>query len=210
VGGVQILATIKNRLKFIQGKEFMRIGIIAEEDLTQKVLAGLKNNFAVSGLGRSLDVLLDKGVDAFATVSTVADLDRVGMVTEMNAGTLSGTTAVDVEDFGMAWSNALGRLLTDPANKSGPQRYRATNGKGLLCEAVEISIIDSGGAMSTLKVVASRIMTLQVANAGRRTKSKAQVIGNVGGLGFGPDMAVEAFVHAVHGLGLRMRGRDAY
>ena len=64
--------------------------------------------------------------------------------------------------------------------------------------------------MSTLKVVASRIMTLQVANAGGRTKSKAQVISNVGGLGFGPDMVVKAFVHVVHGLGLRMRGRDAY
>ena len=64
--------------------------------------------------------------------------------------------------------------------------------------------------MSTLKVVASRIMTLQVANAGGRTKNKAQVIGNVGGLGFRPDMAVEAFIHVVHGLGLRMRGQDAY
>ena len=60
--------------------------------------------------------------------------------------------------------------------------------------------------MSTLKVVASRIMTLQVANVGGRTKNKAQVIGNVGGLGFGLDMAIEAFVHTVHGFGLRMRG----
>jgi hypothetical protein len=59
--------------------------------------------------------------------------------------------------------------------------------------------------MNTLKVVASRIMTLDVANVGGRSNCKAQDIGNVGGLGFGPDMAVEAFIHAVHGFGLRMR-----
>jgi hypothetical protein len=58
--------------------------------------------------------------------------------------------------------------------------------------------------MSTLEVVASRIMALEVANAGGRLKSKAYVIGNVGGLGFGPDMAVVAFIHAVHGFGLRI------
>ena len=59
----------------------------------------------------------------------------------------------------------------------------------------------------TVEVVASWIMTLEVATAGGRTKSKAQVNGNVCGLGFGPDMAVIA---VVHGFGLRMRGRDAY
>ena len=79
--GIQLLATIKNGFKFFQGKELMRNSIIAEEELTHKVLACLKNNFAVSGLGRSLDVLLDKGVDALATISAVADLNRVAMVT---------------------------------------------------------------------------------------------------------------------------------
>ena len=34
------------------------------------------------------------------------------------------------------------------------------------------------------------------------------IIGDIGGPGFGPNMAVIAFVHAVHGFGLRMRGRD--
>jgi hypothetical protein len=51
------------------------ITIIAEEELTHKVLVGLKNNSAMSGLGRLLDVLLDKGVDALAAISAVADLD---------------------------------------------------------------------------------------------------------------------------------------
>jgi hypothetical protein len=36
------------------------ITIIAVEELTHKVLAGLKNNFAMSGLGHWLDMLLDK------------------------------------------------------------------------------------------------------------------------------------------------------
>ena len=91
----------------------MRISIIAEEELTHKVLAGFKNNFAVSGLGRSLHVLLDKGVVALATIFAVADLDRVVMVAEMNARMLSGGIAVDVEDFGVAWGNARGRLFTN-------------------------------------------------------------------------------------------------
>jgi hypothetical protein len=59
VGGIQLLATIKYRLKFFQQKQLMRITIIAEEELTHNVLARIKNNFSVSGLGRSFHVLLD-------------------------------------------------------------------------------------------------------------------------------------------------------
>jgi hypothetical protein len=86
VRGIQLLATIKNGFRFFQGKELMRNNIIAEEELTNKVLAGLKNNFAVSGLGRSVDVLLQDGVDAFATISAIANLHWMLMRTEMNAG----------------------------------------------------------------------------------------------------------------------------
>ena len=133
---------IKNKLKFFQGKEFMRISIIAEEELTQKVLVGLKNNFIVSGLGRLLDVLLDEGVDALAAISAVADLDRVAIVTKRNACTQSGVIAVDVEDFGMARCNAHRGLLKDPAHKNRAQRQGTTHGKGLLCEAIEFNIIE--------------------------------------------------------------------
>ena len=76
----------------------------------------------MSGMGCSLDVLLQKGVDALATISAIADLDKVAMVPKMNAGTLSGTVAVDVEDYGITCGNALGRFLTHSANESGPQR----------------------------------------------------------------------------------------
>ena len=49
-------------------------------------------------------------------------LTGVAMATEMNAGTLSGTIAVDVEYFGMVWGNVFGRFLIDSTNNSGPQR----------------------------------------------------------------------------------------
>ena len=75
MGGIQVLATIKNGFKFFQGKELMRISIIAEEEFSHNVFVGLKNNFPVNGLGRSLDVLLDKRVDALATISAVANPD---------------------------------------------------------------------------------------------------------------------------------------
>ena len=47
-----------------------------------------------------------------------------------------------------------------------------TNGKRLLCEAVEINIIDQGGAMSTLEVIAKRILALEVANASGGAKKQ--------------------------------------
>ena len=49
---------------------------------------------------------------------------------------------------------------------------------------------------------------MEVANTTGGAKNKADVIGDIGGLGLSPNMAVIAFVHAVHGLGLLMRGRD--
>jgi hypothetical protein len=36
----------------------MRITIVSKEELTNKIFAGFKDDFAMSGLGRSLDVLL--------------------------------------------------------------------------------------------------------------------------------------------------------
>ena len=68
----------------------MRISVIAEEELTHKVFGGLKNNFAVSGLGSALDDFLEKGVDALTAISAIACLNGVEMVAQMNAGTLNG------------------------------------------------------------------------------------------------------------------------
>ena len=133
-------------------------------------------------------------------------LTRVTMVANMNARSLNGIIAVDVEDFGNAWCNALGRLLVNLAHYSGEGRHGTTNEEKLLNEAIKFNVIDVGGTMNTLEVVALRILALKVANAGGRAKNKAYVILNVGGLGFNLDMAVVTFVHAVHGFGLCLRG----
>jgi hypothetical protein len=207
---MQLLASIKNGLKFFQRKELMRIIMIAEEEVTHEVLAGLNNNFFVSRLRRSFHVLLDLGVYALATISEVAYLDWVAVVAQMNACTLSGVIAVDVEDFGVAWGNARGRLLTNSTHESGAQRQETTKGNGFFCEAVKISIIDRGGAMSTLEVITKKILALEMANARSGAKNNAHVIGDIGGLDFGSDITVIAFVHAIQGFGLCMRGREAY
>jgi hypothetical protein len=116
VRGIQLLATIKNGFKFFQGKGLMRNNIIAEEELTHKILACLKNNFTVSGLGRSLDVLLEKCIDTLPAVSVVSNLHWMLMSTEMNACFLRGLLPMDVEDFRLAKSNGFGRLFADLAN----------------------------------------------------------------------------------------------
>lgn len=48
-----------------------------------------------------------------------------------------------------------------------------TNGKKLIGEAIEFNIIDQGGTMSTLEVVAIRILALEVANTSGGEKNKA-------------------------------------
>ena len=75
-------------------------------------------------------------------------------------------------------------------------------------ETIKINIIYSGGPISMLEVTALRIWTLEVANASGRAEREAHVIGDIGGLSLSPNMAVIAFVHAFHGFGFCMRGRD--
>ena len=62
--------------------------------------------------------------------------------------------------------------------------------------------------MSTLEVVAQRILALEVANASGGAKNKAHVIADISGLDLGPNMDAIAFVHVVYGFGLCMRGQD--
>lgn len=63
-----------------------------------------------------LDMLLDEGVHMFAAISIIADVDGVTMVAKMNACPLSGIFVVDVEGFGNAWCNALGRFNANLAH----------------------------------------------------------------------------------------------
>jgi hypothetical protein len=56
----------------------------------------------VSGLVPLLDVLLDEGVNMLAAIHAIADLDWMTIIANMNARSLSGIIAMDVEDFGNA------------------------------------------------------------------------------------------------------------
>jgi hypothetical protein len=88
VEGIQLLAPIKNGLKFFQREILMRITIITEEEITHKGLAGFKGDYTMTGLGRSLYVFLDEGIDALRVISVVADLDGMVMIAQINARTL--------------------------------------------------------------------------------------------------------------------------
>jgi hypothetical protein len=69
------------------------------------------------------------GINAFAAIPAITDLDEVMMIAKMNARPLSGIIVVDVEDFGIEWCNAFGRLLADLAHWSGKSRDGTINGK---------------------------------------------------------------------------------
>jgi len=76
--------------------------IFRKEELTNNVLAGFKDDLAVRGLRRTLNVLLEKCIDTLPTVSAVPNLDWMLMSTDMNAGSLGGILPMDVEDFCIA------------------------------------------------------------------------------------------------------------
>ena len=61
------------------------------------------------------------------------------MVAKMNARPLNGIIAVDVEDFGNAWCDALGRPFANFAHQSGEGRHGTINGKMFLGIVVEFS-----------------------------------------------------------------------
>jgi hypothetical protein len=56
----------------------------------------------VRGLRRTLNVLLDKCINALSTVSADSNLYWMLMNTDMNAGSLGGLLPMDVEYFRLA------------------------------------------------------------------------------------------------------------
>jgi len=78
------------------------LSIFRKEELTNNVLAGFKDDLAVRGLRRTLNVLLEKSIDTLPTVSAVPNLHWMLMSSNMNAGSLGGILPMDVEDFGLA------------------------------------------------------------------------------------------------------------
>jgi hypothetical protein len=59
----------------------------------------------------------------------------VAVVAQLNARTLSGVIAVDIEDFGVAWGNARG-IRVEPKGKGPPRKkgYFVKLSKSILLE----------------------------------------------------------------------------
>jgi hypothetical protein len=112
---------------------------------------------------------------------------------------------MDVKDFGLAKCNALGRLFTYPADKSRSGWHNAREREGFFSETFKFCVIDLRGTMGALKVITTRVLALEMANTSRRTKNKANVICNVGGLSLSPNMAIILLVHAIQGFGPSLR-----
>ena len=71
----------------------MCVIIATKEELTNNVLVGLRH---------TLNVLLDKCIYAFPTLSAVSNLHWMLMGTDMNGGSLGGLLSMHVEDFCIA------------------------------------------------------------------------------------------------------------
>jgi hypothetical protein len=72
-----------------------------KEEITNNVHAGFKDDFAVRGLGRTVNVLLEKCIDTLSAVFVVFHLHWMLISTDMNANSLGGLLPMDVEDFGI-------------------------------------------------------------------------------------------------------------
>jgi hypothetical protein len=207
VRGIQLSTTLKDRFELFQGEETLCVIITRKEEITYNVLAGFEDDLAVRGLRRTVNVLLEKSIDALSAVSADSNLDWMLMSTDMNAGSLGGLLPMDVEDFGIAKCNTFGRLFADPADKSRSGWHNARERERIFSETFKFRVVDLRCTMGTLKVITTRVLALEMANTGRGTKSKANVVCNVGGLSLRPNMAIILLVHTVQGLGPGLRGR---
>jgi hypothetical protein len=76
--------------------------IARKEEITNNVFASFKDDLVVRGLGRTVNVLLEKCIGTLSAISAVSHLHWMLMSTDMNAGSLGGLLPMDVEDFGIA------------------------------------------------------------------------------------------------------------
>ena len=147
-------------------------------------------------------MLFNERINLFRTMSIISNLDRVAMVTKMNAGPLARVISMNVEDLCVAQCGTCRRLFAYLADKNGSRRRRPTNRKGFLGEAIKFHIIKSRRPTRALKVIALWILALQVTDTNRGTKCEVQIVANVGGQSLGPNMTVIALIHSIHRYGL--------
>jgi hypothetical protein len=76
--------------------------IARKEKLANNVLASFKDDLAVGGLRRTFNVLFNKCIDTFPTISAVSNLHWMLTRTKMNTYSLGWLLPMYVEDFGLA------------------------------------------------------------------------------------------------------------
>ena len=148
----------------------MFLTIFRKEEVTNNVLDGFKDDLAVSGLRRTLNVLLEKSIDALPIVSAVPNLDWMLMSSDMNAGSLGEILPMDVENFRLAECNAFRRLFANPAHKSRSGWHNAIERERLSSETIKFRVVDLRDTMGALKVITTSVLALEMANTGRGTK----------------------------------------
>ena len=111
---------------------------------------------------------------------------------------------MDIKDLGITCNNTPRRLVANLPNKTRSRRQWPSNGKWLLCKAIELHIIIRS-LTSMLKVLAMKILAMKVANTDGGSKGKVKVVADVGRHNLGPEMAIVPLVHAEHGFGIGMR-----
>ena len=88
-------------------------------------------------------MLFNERINLFTTMSIIANLDRVAMVTKIYVGPLVQFISMNVKDPCVAHCGTLRRLLANLADKSGSRRRRPTNNKEFLGEVIKFCIIKS-------------------------------------------------------------------
>jgi hypothetical protein len=80
------------------------VGVIiaTKDEVTNNVLVGFKDDIVVHGLKRTLNVLLNKCINALPVISTISNLHWMLMNTDMNAGSLKGLFPMHIEIFCLA------------------------------------------------------------------------------------------------------------
>ena len=109
-------------------------------------------------------MLLDERVDLLEATFVVTNLNRMVVVTEMNACSQHCIIFVDIEDPRITCCFRHKRLFIDPTHKIGSSRKRSSNREQLLCEAIEVYIIHIGSLMNMLKVLTIWIQALKMAD----------------------------------------------
>ena len=137
VWGIQLSTALKHMFELFEGEEMVCVTIVTNEELTNNILVGFKDDLVVRGLRRTLNVLLEKCIEILPTVSAVSNLHWMLMSSDMNTCSLGGTLPMDVENHRLADCNAFGRLFADPVDNSRSGWHDARERERLSSETIQ-------------------------------------------------------------------------